>query len=116
MALEQGKNPKDDKAAQQCFREAIAADATFFGGSSGLALAEMQESGLFATRPVAEARVSIKALALQAVSSDESDAEAHACLSWALNFDGDYDGALAEARHALTISPNLASIAHSEQP
>jgi adenylate cyclase len=69
----------------------------------------MQESGLFATRPVAEARISIKTLALRAVAIDESDAEAHACLSWALNFDGDPDGALAEARRALTISPNLAS-------
>jgi hypothetical protein len=49
----------------------------------------MQESALFATRPVAEARISIKALALRAVANDESDAEAHACLSWALNFDGD---------------------------
>jgi adenylate cyclase len=81
----------------------------FSGGSTGLALDRMQESGLFATLPVAEARISIKALALRAVANDDSDAEAHACLSWALNFDGDYEGALAEARRALEISPNLAS-------
>jgi adenylate cyclase len=101
--------PETNKVAQQCFNEAIAMDANFSGGSSGLALAVMQESGLFATRPVGEARVSIKALAQRAVTSDENDAEAHACLSWALNFDGDYDGALAEAQRALAISPNLAS-------
>lgn len=104
-----GATPEDNKAAQQCFAQAIAIDANFSGGYTGLALAQMQESGLFATRPVAEARISIKVLALRAVANDESDAEAHACLSWALNFDGDYDGALAEARRALTISPNLAS-------
>ena len=69
----------------------------------------MQESGLFASRSIAEARISIKALAQRAVASDEGDAEAHACLSWALNFDGDYAGALIEARQALAISPNLAS-------
>jgi adenylate cyclase len=101
--------PEENKTAQRCFAEAIAIDANFSGGYTGLALAQMQESGLFATRPVAEARISIKALALRAVANDESDAEAHACLSWALNFDGDYEGALAEARRALTISPNLAS-------
>ena len=101
--------PEENNAAQLCFAEAIAIDANFSGGYTGLALAQMQESGLFATRAVAEARISIKALALRAVANDESDAEAHACLSWALNFDGDYDGALAEARRALTISPNLAS-------
>jgi adenylate cyclase len=102
-------NPEDNKAAQQCFAEAIAIDVNFSGGYTGLALAQMQESGLFATRPVAEARISIKALALRAVANEERDAEAHACLSWALNFDGDSEGALAEARRALTISPNLAS-------
>jgi adenylate cyclase len=101
--------PEDNSAAQRYFREAIAIDADFSGGNSGLALAQMQESGLFATRPVAEARTSIKALALRAVAGDDGDAEAHACLSWALNFDGDYEGALSEARRALTISPNLAS-------
>jgi adenylate cyclase len=101
--------PEDNNAAQQCFAEAIALDANFSGGNSGLALAQMQESGLFAARPVAEARISIKALALRAVACDEGDAEAHACLSWAFNFDGDYEGALAEARRALEISPNLAS-------
>jgi adenylate cyclase len=101
--------PEDNKAAQQHFNAAIAMDANFSGGSCGLALAQMQESGLFATRPVAEARISIKQAALRAVTNDESDADAHACLSWALNFDGDYDGALAEARRALAISPNLAS-------
>jgi len=100
---------EDNKAAQQCLAEAIAIDANFSGGNAGLALAQMQESGLFATRPVAEARISIKALALRAVASDEGDAEAHACLSWAFNFDGDSEGALAEARRALEISPNLAS-------
>ncbi len=100
---------EDNEAAQRCFRESIAIDANFSGGNSGLALAQMQESGLFAKVPVAEARVSIKALALRAVANDDGDAEAHACLSWALNFDGDYDGALAEARRALAISPNLAS-------
>ena len=102
-------NPEDNKAAQECFADAIALDANFSGGYTGLALAQMQESGLFATRSVAEARISIKALALRAVANDESDAEAHACLSWALNFDGDYDGALAEAQRSLAISPNCAS-------
>src|SRR5262249_23342331 len=102
-------SPEDNKAAQQCFADAIASDANFSGGYTGLALAQLQESGLFAARPVAQARASIKALALRAVANDDSDAEAHACMSWALNFDGDYDGALAEAQRALAISPNTAS-------
>jgi adenylate cyclase len=101
--------PEDNRLAQRCFADAIALDPNFSGSHSGLALAQMQESGLFATLGVAEARVSITELALRAVMIDEGDAEAHACLSWALNFNGDYDGALAQARRALVISPNLAS-------
>jgi adenylate cyclase len=100
---------EDNRLAQQCFAETIALDANFSGGHHGLALAQMQESGLFATLGVAQARVSIMDLARRAVAIDDGDAEAHACLSWALNFNGDYDGALSEAQRALTISPNLAS-------
>lgn len=101
--------PEDNRLAQQCFTEAIASDPDFSASHSGLALAQMQESGLFATLDVAKARVSIRQLALRAVALDEADAEAHACLSWALNFNGDYEGALTEARRALAICPNLAS-------
>jgi adenylate cyclase len=100
---------EDNRLSQQCFAEAIALDANFAGSHTGLALAQMQESGLFATRGVAEARLSIADLARRAVAIDEGDAEAHACLSWALNFNGDYAGALSEAQRALAISPNLAS-------
>ncbi|HUC66719.1 MAG TPA: winged helix-turn-helix domain-containing tetratricopeptide repeat protein [Stellaceae bacterium] len=100
---------ENNRLAQQCFAEAIALDANFSGGYHALALAQMQESGLFATLGVAEARVSITDLARRAVAIDEGDAEAHACLSWALNFNGDYQGALSEAQRALLISPNLAS-------
>jgi TolB-like protein len=100
---------EDNRLAQQCFAETIALDANFSGGHHGLALAQMQESGLFATLGVAQARVSIMDLARRAVAIDDGDAEAHACLSWALNFNGDYDGALSEAQRALAISPNLAS-------
>lgn len=101
--------PEDNKVAQRCFDESMALDASFSGSRTALALAQMQESGLFATLAVAEARASITKLARQAVAIDEGDAEAHACLSWALNFEGDYEGALSEAQRALTISPNLAS-------
>jgi adenylate cyclase len=100
---------EDNRQAQQSFAKAITLDANFSGGHHGLALAQMQESGLFATLAVAQARVSIADLARRAVAIDEADAEAHACLSWALNFNGDYEGALSEAQRALLISPNLAS-------
>jgi adenylate cyclase len=97
---------EDNRQAQQSFAKAITLDANFSGGHHGLALAQMQESGLFATLAVAQARVSIADLARRAVAIDEADAEAHACLSWALNFNGDYEGALSEAQRALLISPN----------
>lgn len=101
--------PDENRLAQQCFEQAIALDPNYSGNHGGLALAFLQESGLFGTRSVAEARGPIMDLALRAVALDDRDAEAHACLSWAMNFSGDYEGALVEARRALAISPNLAS-------
>lgn len=102
-------NPDENRLAQQRFEEAISLDPNHSGNYSGLALALLQESGLFGTRSVADAKGPIIDLALRAVALDDRDAEAHACLSWAMNFTGDCEGALVEARRALAISPNLAS-------
>lgn len=62
----------------------------------------------FRGRSLPEALNSAKALARRAVALDGADAEARSCLASALYRGGDYEGGLAEAERALTISPNLA--------
>jgi adenylate cyclase len=56
-----------------------------------------------------EAQSSAERLAHTAVALDGNNASAHSCLSFALFGRGDHRGALAEADHALALSPNLAA-------
>jgi adenylate cyclase len=105
-----GKFTADDTArAQDFFQRAMALDPSFAGGYSGLAAAQIQAANTFMTRDVAEAVATAERLARHAVTLDNADAEARACLARVLLTRGDYEGARAEAEHALAISPNLAS-------
>jgi adenylate cyclase len=99
----------DTTRAQEFFQRAIALDPAFAGGYSGLSAAQIQAANTFMTREVAEAIGTAERFARHAVALDNADAEARACLGRVLLTRGDYQGAKAEAEHALTISPNLAS-------
>jgi adenylate cyclase len=98
---------EDNTLAQKFFQQAIDLDPTFAGGYRGLAAVYLQAAAVFMTRNLLEAQTSAEALARRAVALDGSDAEARSCLSWVLLRSGDYEGALTEAEHAISISPNL---------
>jgi adenylate cyclase len=109
-----GKASSDDNTrAEQCFRDAIARDPNFAGSYSGLAVTLWQGAILLQQRPLAEALRAALDFARQAVALDAGDAEARACLSIGLTYVADYEGGLAEARRALTMSPNLVSAHHA---
>jgi adenylate cyclase len=95
--------------AEKLFQQAIDVDPNFAGGYCGLALVVGQNARLFQTRSIAEAQESGEKLARRAVELDQADAEARVCLGVLSLGRGDYDGALAETKTALAISPNLAS-------
>ena len=97
----------DNALAQKFFRQAIDLDPSFAGGYKGLASAEGNAAD-FLGRGLSEALNSMETLARRAVALDSADAEAHSLLGHALRRCGDYEGALAEAERALTLSPNLA--------
>jgi adenylate cyclase len=103
------KRALDDLAlAGKLFQKAIDLDPGFAGGYKGLADAHATAFDLQGTRP-SELNNLILALARRAVALDPSDPEAHWCLGNALRLVSDYKGALAEAKRALTINPNLTS-------
>ena len=101
-------NPNDNALAQKFFQKAVDIDPTFAGGYKGLAWAQCQSAATLQTRNLVEAQCLAETLARRAVALDPVDAEAHACLALTLWLRGDYQGALAEAGQALTISPNFA--------
>jgi len=106
-------NAADSALAEACFQQAIELDPSFAGGYKGLAKAQAQMAD-FRGRDLTEALKAAEALGRRAVTLDGADAEARARLANALYRQGDYEGGLAEAAHALAISPNLAD-AHGEQ-
>src|SRR5207237_4319630 len=101
-------NPSDNALAQKFFQKAVEIDPTFAGGYKGLAWAQCQSATTLQTRNLVEAQNSAEALARRAVALDPVDAEARSCLALTLWLRGDYEGTLAEAGQALTVSPNYA--------
>jgi adenylate cyclase len=104
-----GKASAEDNAlAEKFFQQAVDLDPSFAGGYKGLAGAQGRAAD-FQGRGLPEALSSAEALARRAVALDGADAEARSHLANALYRRGDYEGGLAEAERALTISPNLAT-------
>jgi adenylate cyclase len=102
----------DNALAEKFFLQSIDLDANFAGGDSGLAWARLTSASQFQTRALGEVQVSAEPLIRRAISLDNADAEARACLSFWLFQRGDSQGALIEAERALAMTPNLASAHH----
>ena len=106
-------SPEDNAVAESYFQQAIDIDPSFAAGYKGLAWVQIQAAGVLATRTPAEAHGSAEALARRAVALDPTDAEARSTLAEAMLWSrGDYEGALAEAEQARSMSPNL-TFAHA---
>jgi adenylate cyclase len=93
---------EDHALAEKFFQQAVELDPNFAGGYKGLAVV-LGSAADFQRRSLPEAVSSVEALARRAVALDDTDAEAHCWLSYALRRRGDYEGGLAEAERALTV-------------
>ena len=98
---------EDNALARKFFQQAVDLDPRFAGGYKGLCAVESNEAD-YEGRGLSETLRSAEASARRAVALDGADAEARSLLSTALRRRGDYEGGLAEAERALTISPNMA--------
>ena len=99
----------ENALAEKFFRQSIELDPAFAGGHTGLAYALANAGNTFQQMDFNEAMGAAEASARRAVALDAADAEAHAVLSGTLAGRGDVAGALIEAEHARSLSPNLAS-------
>jgi adenylate cyclase len=108
-----GKFTADDNVvAQNCFQQAIDLDPYFVGGYWGLIWAQLVAASIFRRRNLVETLRSAETLARRAVALDSQDPEARVSLGLTSAFSGDYEGGLAEIKHALAASPNWA-VAHA---
>src|SRR5215469_3248909 len=103
----------DYKLAENFFRQALDLDRNFPDSYCALATANLRSAD-YQGRGLPEALSSAEVLARRAVALDGADAEGRSRLANALYRQGDYEGGLAEAELALSISPNLAD-AHGER-
>jgi adenylate cyclase len=100
---------EENALAEKFFRQSIELDPAFAGGHTGLAYALANAGNTFQQMDFNEAMGAAEASARRAVALDATDAEAHAVLSATLGGRGDTAGALIEAEHARSLSPNLAA-------
>jgi adenylate cyclase len=102
----------DNEQAQRFFRQAIDQDPTLGRAYSELATTFNREVMALRMTPQ-DAVIVAEPLARKAVDLDDYDANAHIALSRVLLFQrGDYVEAMAEARRALELNPDL-GLAHS---
>ncbi len=96
--------------AIDCFRRATEQDPLFAPAFAGLAEAyTLAGSGGYGPLPRAEANDRARAAARQAVTLDDSLAEAHAALAYVkFRIDWDWEGAEAEFQRALALKPGYA--------
>jgi len=100
--------PTEHEAAEKFFRRAIDLDPNFAQAHALLSTALFTAATRYQQRSLAEVSDEVLGLAQRAVSLDPSDVIGHNSMGWALMIRGDFEGALAEARQALAISPNFA--------
>jgi tetratricopeptide (TPR) repeat protein len=97
----------DNSLAGKFFQQAIDLEPTFSAAYGGLAIARTAAAD-FQGLPLSEIENAVDALARRAVALDPGNSEALSFLASIMYRRGDFDGALAEAKTALAISPNLA--------
>jgi adenylate cyclase len=105
---------EDFPRAREFFNRALELDPTMAAVHTGLAWLYRNESGFFASRPLAEATALAVDEARKAVDLDPTDAEAHAHLSQSLGALGDFSGAFEHVERALSIDPNCVPAYHAK--
>jgi adenylate cyclase len=98
----------ENEAAEGFLKRAIELDPDFVAAHAALVTAISYSFSLYRTRTLAEAIGATRQIAQRAIFLDPSDAFAHTSMSDYYFLSGDCTGAVAEARRALSISPNVA--------
>jgi adenylate cyclase len=101
----------ENEAAKAFFRQAIDLDRDFAPAHAVLAMAIFQSFSLYQTSTLPEVIDQVLMTAQRAISLDPLHPGGHVCMGWVLFVQGDREGASAEVRQALAISPS-SSVAH----
>ena len=100
----------ENAVAQTFFRQSMRLDPSFAPAHYGLALAEFWDFWLYSRRPLSDLHTSSLDAARRAVVLDDKDAMAHAVLAEMTLAVGETKTAIAEARAAVALNPNNATV------
>ena len=96
----------ENETAQRVLQRAVELDPGFAAAHNAMALTYCMSAATFYSMDYAEACILAEQYARKAIALDENDADARACLGWALFVSGDREGASQQAEYALSININ----------
>src|SRR5262245_7496079 len=102
------QEPSENEQAKQFFQHAIDLDPAFASGYYGLALANIWDGWVYASRPMQDCVNAARPLAQRALALDDADSMCHCVMGFVLFMGGDTLGGRSEYERAISLNPNHA--------
>jgi adenylate cyclase len=102
------QEPSENEQAKRFFQRAIALDSGFAGGYYALALCNVWDGWVYASRPMKDCVNTARPLAQRALALDDADSMCHCVMGFVLFMGGDIPGGRSEYERAIGLNPNHA--------
>ena len=102
------QEPSENEQAKRFFQRAIDLDAGFAGGYYALALCNVWDGWVYASRPMKDCVNTARPLAQRALALDDADSMCHCVMGFVLYMGGDTPGGRSEYERAISLNPNHA--------
>jgi len=102
------QEPSENEQAKRFFQQAIDLDSGFAGGYYALALCNIWDGWVYASRPMKDCVTTARPLAQRALALDDADSMCHCVMGFVLFMGGDSSGGSSEYERAISLNPNHA--------
>ncbi len=102
------QEPRENQQAKGFFQRAMELDSGFAAGHYALALSNVWDGWVYASRPMEDCVGIARPLAQRALALDDADAVSHFVMGIVLYMSGDIQGARSEYERAISLNPNHA--------
>ena len=102
------QEPSENEQAKRFFQRAIDLDAGFAGGYYALALCNVWDGWVYASRPMKDCVNTARPLAQRALALDDANSMCHCVMGFVLFMGGDTPGGRSEYERAISLNPNHA--------
>ena len=102
------QEPNENQQAKVFFQRAIELDSGFAAGYYALALCDVWDGWVYASRPMEDCVGIARPLAQRALALDDADSMCHFVMGFVLWMSGDIQGGRSEYERAISLNPNHA--------